>query len=110
MSQEVYVWSAILGLALATFLARSLVLIAGERLRLPSWFESALRYAPACALTAIIAPDLLLTPDGLDLTLANPRWLAGGVAVAIFAAFDSKIGAIVGGMVFFWLVRAALGG
>ena len=110
MSQEAYVWSAILGLALATFLTRGAVLMAGERLRLPGWFESALRYAPACALTAIIAPDLLLTPGGLDLTLDNPRWLAGGVAVAIFAAFDSKIGAIVGGMVVFWLARAAFGG
>ena len=110
MSQEVYVWCAILGLAVATFLARSVVLIAGERLRLPSGFESALRYAPACALTAIIAPDLLLTPDGLDLTLNNPRWLAGGIAVVIFAAFDSKIGAIIGGMVVFWVVRAMFGG
>ena len=110
MSQEVYVWFAILGVTLATFLARSTVLLAGERLRLPPIVESALRYAPACALAGIIASDLLMTPAGLDLTLGNPRWLAGLAAAGIFAAFRSTIGAIFGGMTVFWLIRAWFGG
>lgn len=110
MSQEVYVWLAILGVTLATFIARSTVLLVGERLRLPPIVESALRYAPACALAGIIASDLLMTPAGLDLTLGNPRWLAGLAAAAIFAAFRSTIGAIFGGMAVFWLVRAWFGG
>ena len=97
MSQEVYVWLAILGVTLATFLARSTVLLVGERLRLPPIVESALRYAPACALAGIIASDLLMTPAGL-------------AAAAIFAAFRSTIGAISGGMVVFWLLRAWFGG
>ncbi|MFM7797693.1 MAG: AzlD domain-containing protein [Planctomycetota bacterium] len=109
MSQETYVWLAILGVTLATFLARSTVLLVGERLRLPPVVESALRYAPACALAGIIAPDLLMTPSGLDLTLGNPRWLAGGAAIIIFAAFRSTLGAIFGGMVVFWLLRAWFG-
>ena len=71
MSQETYVWLAILGVTLATFLARSTVLLVGEHLRLPPVVESALRYAPACALAGIIASDLLMTPAGLDLTLGS---------------------------------------
>jgi branched-subunit amino acid transport protein len=110
MSQETYVWLAILGVTLATFLARSTVLLVGDRLRLPPIVESALRYAPACALAGIIAPDLVMTPVGLDLSLENPRWLAGLAAAAIFAAFRSTIGAISGGMAVFWLLRAWFGG
>lgn len=110
MSNETYVWLAILGITLATFLTRSTVLLVGERLRLPPLVESALRYAPACALAGIIAPDLLITPGGLDLTLDNPRWLAGLVAAAIFAAFRSTVGAIFGGMAVFWLIRSWFGG
>lgn len=110
MSQETYVWLAILGVTFATFLARSTVLLMGEHLRLPPVVESALRYAPACALAGIIASDLLMTPAGLDLTLGNPRWAAGLAAAAIFVAFRSTIGAIFGGMAVFWVLRAWLGG
>lgn len=110
MSGDAYIWLAILGVTAATFLTRSAVLLLGERLRLPPMVESALRYAPACALAGIIAPDLLMTANGLDLTLGNPRWLAGLAAAIIFAAFRSTIGAIFGGMGVFWLLRAWLGG
>lgn len=110
MSHDAYIWLAILGITFATFLARSTVLLVGERLRLPPVVESALRYAPACALAGIIAPDLLLTPAGLDLTLGNPRWLAGVAAIVIFASFRSTMGAIGGGMAVYWLIRAWFGG
>jgi branched-subunit amino acid transport protein len=109
VSPDTYIWLAILGVTAATFLARSSVLLLGERLRLPPIVESALRYAPACALAGIIAPDLMMTPEGFNMTLTNPRWLAGVAAVAVFAAFRSIIGAITGGMVVFWVSRAWLG-
>jgi branched-subunit amino acid transport protein len=107
MDETLYIWSAILGVTAATFIARSSVLLLGERLQLPPTVESALRYAPACALAA---NDLLFTAGALDLSLHNPRWLAGGVAIIIFAATRSTIGVIVGGMVAFWLLRAWFSG
>jgi branched-subunit amino acid transport protein len=110
MDETLYIWSAILGVTAATFIARSSVLLLGERLQLPPTVESALRYAPACALAAIVANDLLFTAGALDLSLHNPRWLAGGVAIIIFAATRSTIGVIVGGMVAFWLLRAWFSG
>lgn len=109
MNHDAYIWLAILGITCATFIARSAVLLVGERLRLPPVVESALRYAPACALAGIIAPDLLMTSDGLDPTWYNPRWVAGLAAIAIFAFFRSIIGTIIGGMLVFWLLRAWLG-
>lgn len=105
MDDTLYIWSAILGVTVATFIARSSVLLLGERLRLPPIVESALRYAPACALAAIVANDLLFTDGMLDLSLQNTRWLAGVVAIIIFAATRSTIGVIVGGMIAFWLLR-----
>jgi branched-subunit amino acid transport protein len=68
-----------------------------------------LRFAPACALAAIIAPDLLFVGDDLNLTLENPRWMAGLAAAAVFAASRSMMATIIGGMTVFWALKALLG-
>ena len=109
MSGGAYVWLAILGVTAATFVARSTVLLIGERLRLPPSVDSALRYAPACALAAIVANDLFFTAGALDFSLGNPRWLAGLAAIVIFAATRSTLAVIGGGMAVFWLLRAWIG-
>jgi branched-subunit amino acid transport protein len=100
-----YLWLAIAAITLATFLTRSSLHLIGSQLRLPPQLEVALRYAPACALTAIIVPDLFLSQGVLDLSLGNTRLLAGVAGVAIFAASRSTIGTIAGGMLAFWLLR-----
>jgi branched-subunit amino acid transport protein len=109
LSNEVYVWLTILGITLATFITRSGLLVLGARLQLPPSLEAALRYAPACALAAIIAPELIYlegsVPGGWD----NPKLLAGLAGIAIFAAIRSMIATIVGGMAVFWLIRWAFG-
>jgi branched-subunit amino acid transport protein len=106
---EPYVWWAILGITLATFITRSGPHWLGEQLRIPPTFDSALRFAPACALAAIIAPDLLFVGDDLNLTLENPRWMAGLAAAAVFAASRSMMATIIGGMTVFWALKALLG-
>jgi branched-subunit amino acid transport protein len=100
-----YVWLAIAAITLATFLTRSSLHLIGSQLQLPPRLEVALRYAPACALTAIIVPDLFLTQGVLDLSLSNSRLLAGLAGVVIFAASRSTFGTIAGGMLAFWLLR-----
>ena len=101
-----YIWGAILGITFATFLTRSGLHLLGDRLQIPPQVEAALRYAPACALAAILTPDLVFVGGALDLTLHNPRWLAGIAAALIFAASRSMIATISGGMLVFWLIRA----
>lgn len=108
MSPTLYVWLAIVLLALSTLLTRSAMLLVGERLRLPARLNAALRYAPACALTAIIVPDLLFAGGQLQLHLDNFRLMAGLIAIGVFAATGSTIGTIAGGMVAFWVLRAWL--
>lgn len=102
---DLYTLGAIAGVTLATLIARSTLLLLGSALRLPPAVESALRFAPACALAAIIVPSLVFVDGTLDVSWHNHRWLAGLAGVAIFAAFRSTIGTIVGGMAAFWLLE-----
>jgi len=107
---DTYVWLAILGVTLATFITRSSPLLLGARLRIPPLAEAALRFAPACALAAIIAPDLLLENGQVNLSLDNARLISGCIASAIFVYFRSISGTIIGGMLVYWLLTFGLPG
>jgi branched-subunit amino acid transport protein len=104
---ELYVLGAIAGIAFATFVTRSALLLFGSTLQLPPALEAALRFAPACALAAIIVPDLLLQNGAPAWSLDNHRLLAGIAGMAIFIAFRNTFGTIIGGMVVFWLLQWA---
>lgn len=104
-----YIALAILAVTLSSFVTRSGPLLLSSRLKLPASVEAALRYAPACALAAIVVPDLIFAGDTAMLSLSNPKLLAGGAAAAIFYASRSMIATITGGMVIFWLARTISG-
>jgi branched-subunit amino acid transport protein len=100
-------WLMIAGVALVSFLTRAIFVVPSGYLRLSPGVQRVLRFAPAAALMAIIAPDMLMLHGELALSLANPR-LAGGLAgFAVAAATRSVLGAITAGMVVFTLVRLA---
>lgn len=103
---DLYTLGAIAGLTAATFIARSTLLLVGLSLRLPAPVEAALRFAPACALAAIIVPDLLFAAGGTGLSWSNHRLLAGVAGAALYVAFRSVIGTIGGGMIVFWALEA----
>lgn len=100
-----YVWSGILAITLATVVARAGLLLLPGRLSWPPAVDAALRYAPACALAGIIAPDLLFTAGSEHVQWLDARFLAGLAGVLIFAASRSMIATIGGGMVVFWLLK-----
>lgn len=104
---DLYVWGGILGITLATVLARAFVLLLPGQLSWPPSIDAALRYAPACALAAIIAPDLLFAGD-IVLIQDNPKLWGGVAGIIIFAATRSMIGTIAGGMAIFTLLRLDL--
>lgn len=104
-----YIALAILAVTLSSFVTRSGPLLLSSRLKLPATVEAALRYAPACALAAIVAPDLLFVGAEPTVSLSNPKLRSGAAAVAIFAASRSMIATISGGMAVFWLARAFFG-
>ncbi|WP_375509273.1 porin, partial [uncultured Caballeronia sp.] len=61
---------------LATVATRAGFLLVSPRIGLPARVERALRYAPACALAAIIAPEIFVLESGFH--LGNGRLAQGG--------------------------------
>jgi branched-subunit amino acid transport protein len=102
---DAYVWSGILAITLATVVARAGLLLLPGRLTWPPAVDAALRYAPACALAGIIAPDLLFTAGSHQAQWLDARFLAGLAGIVIFAASRSMIATIAGGMAAFWLLE-----
>lgn len=74
-----------------TFFTRLSFIGAEGSLRLPEWFHRWLPLVPVAALTALIAPDLVLIGGQLDLGMGNPRLIAGLVAVAVAARWRNSL-------------------
>ena len=99
---------AIAGLTLVTVATRSLFLLLGDRVVLPLRIRHGLRYAPACALAALIAPQLVLVNQTLSFSLTNARFDAGLIAIAAMLSTRSMLAAMSVGMAAFVLLRALL--
>lgn len=101
-------WLTIILLTLATILTRTSFFLLGHAVKLPPKVQHALRYAPAAALAAIVAPDLVMANGALQLTWANPKLLAGIGAAAFFLTTRHLLGTIVVGMALYSLLRVIL--
>jgi branched-subunit amino acid transport protein len=101
----VNVWITIALMTLATILTRSSFFLFGHAVKLPPKLQHALRYAPAAALAAIVAPDLFLSDGMLDLHWTNPKLMAGIGATVFFLATQRLLGTILVGMALFTLLR-----
>ena len=105
MSDAWTAWAVIVGAALVAFLSRAIFVLPGSHLRLPATAERALRYAPAAALMAIVAPDLALVHGALSISIENPRLIAGLIAFGLAAGTRSILATIAGGMAVLLLLR-----
>ncbi len=99
------IWATIIALALATAATRSSFWLIGHHITIPPRVHEMLRYAPACALAAIIAPDLLLEHGQVQLQLSNLKLLAGIAAIVFFLITRSMLQTIVFGMLSFTALR-----
>ena len=102
------IWIIIGLLTLATIIARSSLFLLGHAVKLPPKLIHALRYAPAAALAAIIAPDILLQDGALSVSLMNPKLLATIGATLFYMRTRHLLGTIVVGMLLFSLLRISL--
>jgi len=103
-----YLWGAIGALTLATAFARCALWLVGHRVSIPPRVQDMLRYAPACALAAIIAPDVMLDArGGIVLDPANPKLLAAGAAVAYYLWRRNMLQTIIIGMLVFTVLRVS---
>ena len=99
------IWATIAVLVVATAATRSSFWLVGHHVTIPKRVQEILRYAPACALAAIIAPDLLLNNGQLQLELANYKLLAGIAAIVFYVLTKNMLQTIVFGMVGFTALR-----
>ena len=102
------VWTVIVVLGVATACCRSALWMVGHRVTIPRRVQEMLRYAPACALAAIVAPDFMLGPQGeVDLAVTNPKLLAGIISLAYYLWRRNMLQTIVIGMVVFTVLRVS---
>jgi branched-subunit amino acid transport protein len=102
---DVDIWLVIALLALGTFFTRATFWLVGHHITIPKRVNEALRFAPACALAAIIVPDLIFQHDQIRFSFTNPQLVAGIVASAFFLYKRSMIGTIFLGMAAYTAIR-----
>lgn len=90
---------AIFGMAVITVVSRSFFMIPERELPLPDWLKRGLKYAPLAALTAVIAPEILMTRGELIDTFLDARIPAVLSATAYYFWRRGILGTIVVGMV-----------
>ncbi|WP_374586549.1 AzlD domain-containing protein [Pseudoduganella sp.] len=106
---ELEIWLTILAMALATAVTRSSFWVIGEHVSIPTRVQEMLRYAPSCALAAIIGPDLLLDTQGVvEFSFHNYKLLAGAAAIAYYLARRNMLETIIFGMACFTALRLLL--
>jgi len=79
----VTVWLVLALGGLLTFGMRFSLIYLFGRIEIPRALQRALHYVPPAVLSAIIFPDLFYTERGLDLSLTNPRLIAGAIAIVV---------------------------
>ena len=76
---------AIAGLALITVITRAFFMLPEREIPMPDWLRRGLKYAPLAALTAVIAPEILMVQGQLIDTLQDARLPATVCATAYFS-------------------------
>jgi branched-subunit amino acid transport protein len=108
MMQETSAWVfglIIVGLGAISLLTRASFYVLPATWQLPPRAERALRYAPACALAAIIVPEVLLQQGQISLSLTNDKLMAV-IAAGVFFAFKRDMLMMMGvGMIVYTLLR-----
>ncbi len=100
---------AIVGLAVITLVSRAFFMIPERELPLPDWLKRGLKYAPLAALTAVIAPELLMTQGRFIHTVVDARLPAVVCAVGYYFWRRDILGTIVVGMAIYLPLHIGLG-
>jgi len=95
-------------LTLITFVTRGFFLLVGERMELSATLQNALKYAPAAALVAIIAPEMFFSQASSDMEISSPYFWGGICSIIAFWLSKSMLLTIILGMLAFTAVRLVL--
>lgn len=103
----------IVGMACITVVARSFFFVSRKDWALPHWALRGLQYAPIAALSAVIAPEIVMTQGALIQTFQDARLYAALAGMTYFfwrhGAGQAVLGTIVTGMVVYLPLHIGLG-
>ena len=105
-------WEVLLvlvGLGAVTLLTRGFFLMPQREWPLPDWLRKGLRYAPLAALTAVVAPEVVMSQGHLIDTVKDARLYAAVAGALWFVWRRDILGTIVAGMVVMLPLRLVLG-
>ncbi|HTK08261.1 MAG TPA: AzlD domain-containing protein [Ktedonobacteraceae bacterium] len=101
-------WLMIICIGIITYGMRlSFIMFFGNR-EMPSRLLHILRFVPMAVLSAIILPQLVLPGSAIDLSLQNPRWIAGSFAAIVAWRTRNVLLTIAVGMVALWILQMFL--
>lgn len=100
---------AILGLALITVVTRAFFMLPEREIPMPDWLKRGLKYAPLAALTAVIAPEIVMAQGALIGTLQDARLPAVLCATAYYFWRRGILGTILVGMAVYLPLHIGLG-
>jgi branched-subunit amino acid transport protein len=100
-----YMTLAIAGLTVVTFATRSSFFMLPPSVQLPESWERALKFAPVCALTAIVAPAVFTSNHQPYISWHNHQMWALLAAAVVFVRWRNMTVMIVVGMAAFTVLR-----
>lgn len=105
MHDWLYMVAAIAGLTVVTVLTRGSFFMLPASVQLPGRVERALKYAPACALAAIVAPGVLSKQGEVTIGWGNHQMWAVVAATVVGAKTRNMLAMIAVGMGVFTALR-----
>ncbi len=106
---DVWTLAVIVALGGVTVLARGFFMLSDRAWQLPQWAQRGLQYAPIAALSAVIAPEVLMTQGQWVGTLLDARLFAAVAGACAYAWQRSVLITIVVGMAVYLPLHLALG-
>ncbi|MBO0780922.1 MAG: AzlD domain-containing protein [Ktedonobacteraceae bacterium] len=98
-------WLLIASIGLVTYAIRLSFILFLARTEMPPLLLKILRFVPIAVLSAIIFPQLFLPQGTINVSLANPRWIAGLLAALVAWRTRKIFLTIIVGMIALWTLQ-----
>jgi len=106
---DLWMFGVIIGLSVVTVVARSFFFLSNQDWQLPHWAQRGLQYAPIAALSAVVAPEIVMSQGALITTWQDARLFAAAAGVVIYFSKRDVLLTIIGGMAVYLPLHLGLG-
>lgn len=99
------IWLLLFLIGITTYLIRLSFIFLFGKFDVPLWLRRTLKYIPPAVLSAIIFPDLFIHSGAIEISLTNPRLVAGIIAAVIAWKTKNILLTISIGMISLWIMQ-----